>query len=848
MDPSNSQVLYAAVGYWGGTAQNGVYVTTDGGNTWAVAGNFPMGSVDGRISLAVAPSNPQIVYAAVAPTGQSGSVAQLLKSTDGGTTWNEITVPTVGQGLSWYIDVVAVAPTNPNTVYLDNTAESTDGGNTWTDISVGVDGNGPHVDHHAAAFDANGKLLDGNDGGTWRLDDPTPGAVHWTDLNGNLGIIQFYSVALHPTDPNIVYGGSQDNGTSEFTGSQSWSLLTGGDGGNVLVDPNNPETVYHTYYYGNYAFLERSDDGGVTWTGKVNGINTANPGDFIPPLVMDPSNSSRLLFGNTQVYETTDRADDWSPISTPGTNGWFVTNTIDALAVSQSSPSTIYASAGGHILVTFNDGGSWQQVDIPAVSGTVPSLLVDPSNSMIAYAAQYAFTGSSAGHVFRTVNGGQTWSDISGNVPDIPVNTIALDPRDNVLYIGTDDQVYSSLDLGGSWSVLGAGLPNVQVRQLVVNTNLDLLAAATHGRGAWEIPLESDHFLVTPSLTITSAGTAFSITVTALDANNNTITDFAGTVHFTSTDGSAVLPSDYTFQSSDAGSHTFTNGVTLVIAGIQSIEADDPADGISGNTSVTVTPGAATHIGVSAPSSTTAGSKLSITVTALDAYNNTATGYTGTVHFTSSDGQAILPADYSFTSSDAGVHSFSGQVTLKTAGNRTVTATDTVTSSISGSQTITVNPAAASKLVISGFPTSITAGVSQTFTLTVQDPFGNTATGYTGTVAFTSSDTKASLPSSYSFTSADAGTHQFTPGATFKTAAKQSLTATDKRNSKIKGTQSGITVNPAAASTLSVSGFPSTITAGQAGSVTVTAKDPYGNTATGYTGTIHFTSSERHAK
>src|SRR5262249_51173029 len=159
--------------------------------------------------------------------------------------------------------------------------ESTNGGNSWTDISLGSPANpkvfansAPHGDHHGIGFDANGKLLDGDDGGIYRLDNPTPGHIQWTDPNGNQQITQFTGIALDPTNPNIAYGGSQDNGTEVYNGALGWTLLRGGDGGFVRVDPSNPSTVYHTYNDDGQAdFLERSDDGGSTWVAKTTGIN-----------------------------------------------------------------------------------------------------------------------------------------------------------------------------------------------------------------------------------------------------------------------------------------------------------------------------------------------------------------------------------------------------------------------------------------------------------------------------------------------------------------------------------------------------------------------------------------------
>jgi hypothetical protein len=340
-----------------------------------------------------------------------------------------------------------------------------------------------------------------------------------------------------------------------------------------------------------------------------------------------------------------------------------------------------------------------------------------------------------------------------------------------------------------------------------------------------------------------TAGSAFGITVTALDANNNIASGYAGTVHFASTDGTAFVPTDYAFTAGDAGAHVFSNGVTMKTAGAQSITASDKSAGpIIGSVSVNVTPAAASSLRVSGfPSPTTAGVANNFTVTAKDAYGNTATSYTGTVMFTSSDGQAALPANYAFVSGDGGVHSFSA--TLKTAGTQSITATDTATSTLTGSQAgITVNPAAGSILVVGGFASPTVAGVSHNFTVTAQDAFGNTVTGYTGTVAITSSDGQAALPANYAFVSGDAGVHSFS--ATLKTAGTQSITATDTATNTLKGSQAGITVNPAAASMLMVGGFASPTVAGVSHNFTVAAQDGFGNTVTGYTGTITFTSTD----
>src|SRR5207245_951499 len=171
------------------------------------------------------------------------------------------------------------------------------------------------------------------------------------------------------------------------------------------------------------------------------------------------------------------------------------------------------------------------------------------------------------------------------------------------------------------------------------------------------------------------------------------------------------------------------------------------------------------------------------------------------VTFSSSDSQAVLPANYTFTSTDAGVHSFN--VTFKTAGTQSLTVSDTVATTNTATQSgITVNAAAASTLSVTGFPSPTTVGTAGNFTVTAKDAYGNVATGYTGTVKFSSSDLLASLPANYTFTSTDAGVHTFT--ATLNIAGTQSITAIDTTNGWT-GTQSGISITQVAGKTYYVS-------------------------------------------
>ena len=331
------------------------------------------------------------------------------------------------------------------------------------------------------------------------------------------------------------------------------------------------------------------------------------------------------------------------------------------------------------------------------------------------------------------------------------------------------------------------------------------------------------------------------VIVTQTDAYGNNASD--GMVHFTSTDTKAVLPANFTFHASDHGTHQFQ--LTLATAGLSAVSVHGGyGAGFTVTHSTTVVHGAATTLAVGGIASpTAAGVARTLTVRATDPYGNTDPDYYGTVHFTSTDAKAVLPANYTFAASDGGSHAFS--VTLKTAGNQAVRARDTVMSAITGIQgRISVVPGSVKTLVLSGLVSPYVAGAAHSVTVTAVDAYGNTTTGYRGKIHFTSSDALATLPADYTFTATDAGAHRFSLGVILKTAGGQAVRARDTLKTAITGLVKGIVVTPAAATTLAVTGLGSPRSAGAAGTIMVTAVDPYGNTATGYRGTVHFTSTD----
>jgi hypothetical protein len=206
-------------------------------------------------------------------------------------------------------------------------------------------------------------------------------------------------------------------------------------------------------------------------------------------------------------------------------------------------------------------------------------------------------------------------------------------------------------------------------------------------------PAAPDHFVVTTTAANPDvAGTPFDVSLTVKDAYNNTVTGYTGTVHFSSADPHpATLPADYTFLSSDNGQHAFPGGATLYTAGTQDVTATDTASNVSGTTNVTVAAGAATAFVVRAQASATSGTPFDVMILAVDAYGNTDTHYTGTIHFTTTDNDpgVMLPPDYMFQAGDMGTHTFPAGVTLITSGDQTITVTD-LTGTITGSTIVTV--------------------------------------------------------------------------------------------------------------------------------------------------------------
>jgi hypothetical protein len=525
-------------------------------------------------------------------------------------------------------------------------------------------------------------------------------------------------------------------------------------------------------------------------------------------------------------------------------------------------------SANGQVALGLGDGRFGDTVTLPLpFGGFVAAVDADGNGTMDVLAngagvpaGQAEVWFNSPGYDNRT--GGAVGFTVSAPTQiaagdNTSVTVTAVDALGNPVpgFLGTVDldstpAGSTALNLAGQYTFTAADAG----RHTFIFSNVTQVGAGTLSVFAVGMPEATDPLTVVPAAlnkfvfsapAAIPAGTPFSFAITAEDKFGNVETGYTGTVHFSAlaNDTQAVLPADYTFTAADGGTHTFTATLTKS-AGATSpfIAATDVATGVRSSANIAVTPLAAVSLSMSVAPTTPVNIPAKVVVSALDQFGNVATGYTGTVHFASSDPQAVLPADYTFTAADAGSHTFT--VTLKTAGTQTLSVTDTVNPAFSSQAQISaviVVPASFEIFAETSFgvPTA-TAGVAQSITLAALDASGNVLTGYTGTVHFSSSDAKAVLPADYTFTAADGGFHTFT--VTLKTAGTQLFTVVDTTHPSVSASLS-FSVAPGAVTHFLISG-PTSVTQGVGFKITVSAVDDFGNVNAGYRGAVHLSSTD----
>ena len=473
----------------------GLYKSTDAGATWmpmngSGAGALPVASAS-FFRMAVAPAAPATLYVSLASsTSTPQGIIGFYKSTDGGATWAALpSPPNYCATQCGYSNVIAVHPTNPSAIFLGGVRayRSLDGGATWIENTPG------YVDFHAIAFTPGGaKAIFGNDGGMWAIPSPllTPVPAN-TSLNDTLSITQFYpGISIHPTNVNYGFGGAQDTGPHRYTGSPAWasfgSFVGGGcgDAGYTAIDFKTPANVYLTCI-SNVIF--KSVDSGNNWNRVMNGIVVADRSLFLAPIVMDPVNPLRLYYGTYRVYQTSDGASNWTPISGDLTSG---RGALDDVEIAPSDPNVIWtASSDGRVFVTTNAGSGagavWTDRSAGLLAVPLGAIAIDARDPMTAFAG---IASPGYNMVYRTRDGGKTWTNVSGTLPKVGVHSMLADPDlTGTVYLGTELGAFVTTDNGSTWNPLATGLPYVSVSGLALHRPTRTLRAGTYGRGMWDL-------------------------------------------------------------------------------------------------------------------------------------------------------------------------------------------------------------------------------------------------------------------------------------------------------------------------------------------------------------------------
>ena len=587
VSPRDSNRVYAAT-------RNGVFRSTDGGTTWtlmingtsvngctdlalqtrrtvgylyAACGTFAQATIYraldsatsaltavyteagmGRTSLAIAPSNENVIYALAANSSTNGMHA-VLRSTTGGAagSWTarvrstapvklnslQLTNPVyayaecvgpanaANYNQGWYDNVIAVDPTNSERVWTGgiDLMRSDDGGQNW-----GVAGywwfnqghpNYVHADQHVIRFHpgyngtTNKQMYVANDGGVFRTNDaqanvgttvnqvcgtPASGMVTWTELNTNYTTTQYYHGATYP-DGNTFLGGMQDNGTWRgTTASPVGQKLLGGDGGYVSVDTLGDVDATNDVLFSGYTglSLQKSVNGGTTFADAFSGIND-NGFAFIAPHQMNAGNRQVLYTGGWFIWRTNNQAGAWTQASTltagDGSISSVSSSPVDANRVLVGmSDGYIHSTATG---LSNTSATNWP-VTRPRTA-FVSAIAHHPTNALVAYATFSTFSGVS---VYKTSDGGASWVAMPGTganvLPRVPATAVVVDPSDGQrVYVGTDIGVYTTVDGGANWYREVTTFGHVSVEALDISTVGDtkFLYAFTHGRGAWRVQI-----------------------------------------------------------------------------------------------------------------------------------------------------------------------------------------------------------------------------------------------------------------------------------------------------------------------------------------------------------------------
>lgn len=515
INPNDPNIIYATTwqfrrtpySFSSGGKGSGVFKSLDGGKTWKKLKNGLPTTDFGRVALALAPSKPDNLFAIV-----EANKTNLYLSTNGGETWQEQGSNNNVEGRPFYFSVIAVDPTDPMRVYRPawSLSISQDGGRSFTDASMA--GGWIHSDHHAFWINPNNPshLMLGTDGGVYMSLDK---GNNWLYLN-NIPVSQLYHVTLDKEMPYNVYTGLQDNG-SWMAGSQStggvdngdWINVGGGDGFWVQPDPNDNNVVYSEYQGGHASRINR----------KTNEAQDIQP----QPLKGEPklrfnwntplylSASKKLYMGAQYLYRSSNQGRTWERISPDLTtndpnkqkqeeSGGMTTDnssaenhcTIFTVAESPLDPNMIWAGTDdGNLQMTADNGKTWTKVNTN-IKGIPPQTWVSSielsrydKNTVYATFDNHMY-GDMNTYCMKSTDLGKTWKLLTVELHAGYAHRIKEDiVNPNLLFLGVEMGLYTSIDGGESWAQMTAKVPPVAVRDIEIHPKTNDLVLATHGRG-----------------------------------------------------------------------------------------------------------------------------------------------------------------------------------------------------------------------------------------------------------------------------------------------------------------------------------------------------------------------------
>ena len=487
--PTQAGTIFAAFTAQG--MKSGIYRSTDGGANWTQLSNgLPAPDKFDRTALAIAPSNPKVIYAQVVKA--KGGLHGIFRSSDGGATWRDIGGTHFAHETQMtYNNTIAVHPADPDYVICGGVEVhlSTNGGRDWKKVSKWNAERGQpnyvHSDQHSLVMPAAapGRVYAANDGG---LDVSDDGGLTWENRSKGLAATMFYDCDVAPADARHFGGGAQDNGTNITTtgGSDDHYEILGGDGGWMVFDPTRANYLYASYY--NMNIYRFSPAGWKDVSPPAESDEQASV--WMVYITLDPNRASTVFTGSNRVWRSRNSGGTWLPISDP-----LDGSPITAIEVAPANSARIYVGTeNGGFFRSLDGGKTWSG---NLAGPEMPGILITRIESHPHNADEIFLTLANFGnsHLFCSDDAGASWRDLDqGQLPDVPHHAVVIPPDDpQTIFVGNDAGVFASPDLGATWRSMKGNLPNSMIVDLVYHLGEGTLTAATYGRSLWRLKVRA---------------------------------------------------------------------------------------------------------------------------------------------------------------------------------------------------------------------------------------------------------------------------------------------------------------------------------------------------------------------